>query len=121
MPLAAEIMGGGFSAGQAKALNGQTNFAVSAAGTTQGTATALKTTNNFVTTVGANSGVIIPNASHRDSIRIYNAGANALTIYPPVGSRIYPAATNSGITLGNPGFIELFKWSDTVWVGNMSA
>lgn len=121
MPLSREIMGGGFSAGQAKALNGQANNAVSAAGTTQATATALKTSNSFVTTVAANSGVILENASHRDSQRIYNAGTNPLTIYPPVGSRIYPAATNVGITLGNPGLIELYKWSDTVWVGNLSA
>lgn len=121
MPLATDLMGAGFSAGQAKAANGQINFTVSAAGTTQATATALKSTNNYVSTVGASAGVILPNASHRDSVRIYNAGANPLTIYPPVGSRIYPAATNAGVALGNPGFMEIYKWSDTVWVGNMSA
>lgn len=121
MPLATEVMGGGFSAGQAKTINGQVNNTVSAAGTTQATATALKTSNCFVTTVGANSGVIIPNASHRDTIRIYNAGANALTVYPPTGGRIYPASTNTGISLAVNTFIELYKWNDNTWVGNMSA
>ena len=121
MPLATDIMGGGLSAGQAKAINGNTNFSLSAAGTTQATATALTATNNYISTVAGSSGVRLPNASHRDSIRIYNAGANPLTIYPPVGSRIYPASTNTGITLGNPGLIELYKWSDTIWVGQLSA
>ena len=121
MPLSREVMGGGFSAGQAKALNGNVNNTVSAAGTTQATATALKTSNAFVTTVAASAGVILENASHRDSQRVYNAGANALTIYPPVGSRIYPASTNTGINLAVNTFVELYKWSDTVWVGNLSA
>ena len=42
MALSADMMGGGLSAGQAHAIQGSANTAVSAAGTTQGTATALK-------------------------------------------------------------------------------
>lgn len=122
MALSAELTQfGGFPAGQAHAINGQINNTETAAGTTQGTAAAIKTSNVFVTTVAANAGVILPNASHRDSVKIYNAGANPLTIYPPVGARIYPALTNVGILLSPNTFIELFKWQTTVWVGNLSA
>lgn len=121
MAASTDLVRTGFSAGQAHGLPGQLAFNQTAAGTTQGTAFAIQTSNVHFGTVGANSGAILPNSSHRDSHCIYNAGSNPLTIYPPVGSRIYPAATNVGITLGNPGFIQLYKWSDTVWVGNLSA
>ncbi len=121
MAMALEIMRGGISAGAAHAILGARNTAVSAAGTTQGTATVLGASINYVTTVGANSGVVLPNASHADSFLIYNAGANPLTIYPPTSGRIYPAATNAGITLTNPGCIMLTKITDTIWVGNLSA
>ena len=121
MPLATDMMGGGTSAGQAKAINGNRNLTLSAAGTTQATATAIKATNNVFTTVAASAGAVLPNANQADTVRIYNRGANALTIYPPVGSRIFPASTNTGISLATNTFIELYKWEDTIWYGNLSA
>ncbi len=121
MALAKDMMGGGLSAGQAHAIQGAANTAVSAAGTTQATATEITSSLSDVTTVGANSGVRLFNASHRDSMFVYNSGANALAVYPPVGSRIYPAATNAAITLATNTGIMLWKLTSTKWVGILSA
>lgn len=63
-----------------------TAASVSAAGTTQATATALTKDINFITTVAANSGVALPSGSAGMRIRIYNKGANTLKIYPFNGS-----------------------------------
>lgn len=60
MALAVDIMKGGFSAMSAKAIQGETNGAVAAAGTAQGSATALTKSVNAVTT--GTGGVILPSA-----------------------------------------------------------
>lgn len=85
------------------------NNAISAAGATQGTATALTADYNNVTTVAASTGVILPalafnaiagtTAFQLPHIYVTNAGANALTVYPPTGGTIDGFATNAGITV----------------------
>lgn len=77
-----------------------TQAAISAAGTTQGTATELKAADNELTTVGAGSGVALASAlAAGDSQTVFNAGANAVKIYPPVGMQINALAANAAMTL----------------------
>lgn len=121
MALSAKVMGGGFSAGQVRALCGGVASSVSAAGTTQGTATALTNSVNYISTVGASSGVQIPNADIGDDIEIYNAGANALTIYPPTSGTINQVAANGGVSLGTNSMMRLRKVTATKWVAMLSA
>lgn len=121
MALAARMMGGGISAGMAQAINGDLNNAVSAAGTTQGTATALKSGLNNVTTVASSAGVILPAAQPGDCVKVYNGGANTLTIYPPTGAKINQAATNAGISLGVNTYMYLDCFSSTQWKAILSA
>ena len=84
MAIAIDVMKGGLSAGTAKAMGGQVQNAVSAAGTTLATATVLKASMNRVSTVGASSGVALPAGMMPcDSVVVFNAGANLLTVYPP--------------------------------------
>ena len=86
MALARNIMGGGFSAGQAKATNGRIASAVSAAGTTITTATDLVADVNFVSTVGSSAGVQLAFGELGDSQIVHNSGANPLSVYPPSSS-----------------------------------
>ena len=83
MALALNIMRGGFSAGQAKAINGSIASAVSAAGTTIATATDLVADINFVSTVGSSAGVQLASGELGDSQIVHNSGANPLSVYPP--------------------------------------
>lgn len=84
-------------AGPTIAILGELSASVSAAGTSQGTATLLTTANNVVTTVGAGSGVrlpVTPTVSKNDRLHVANHGANTLAVYPPVGGKFGTASTN---------------------------
>lgn len=90
--------------------------AVSAAGTTQGTATALTTDYNNVTTVAANAGVILPVAALAGrAITVKNNGVNSLNIYPPSGGTIDALAANTALSIP-PGSTEAFSYVTTTGV-----
>ena len=116
-----QVMGAGFSAGQAIALNGSLNTAVSAAGTTQGTATTLTAAVNVITTAAANSGCILPQGQPGDSYYINNGGANGCYINPPTSAKINGLATNSGALLPINTAIEYVQISTTQFIGLQSA
>ena len=92
-----------------------TTASVSAAGTTQGTATALTNDYNVVTTVGASSGVVLPTATVGRRIIVVNKGANALAIYPASGAAIDALAANAAISLAVGGVLEFNASSTTQW------
>ncbi len=90
-----------------------TNAAVSAAGSTQGTATALTKSFNVVTTVASNTGVALPTPGAAGYIiTIINKGANTLNIYPASGGTIDSASLNAAVTL-LVGSIATFQASTT--------
>jgi hypothetical protein len=98
-------MGAGFSAGQANGLNGYGTPGQTATGTNQATAFALNTEFTEFTTVAASTGAILPAPtgalapSTGDSFFVVNNGANALSVYPPVGFSIGTAAANTALSL----------------------
>jgi len=73
-------------------LNGaNSTYGITAAGTTQATGFQLNSPYNEVDTVGASSGVNLPNSSGKHSVPyqfcvIYNNGANTLTVYAAQGT-----------------------------------
>lgn len=91
-------MAGGASAGLMQAF-GNAVTGLTAAGTTQGTALQLSSAVNRVTTVAANSGVLLPLAQPGDEVLVYNGGANVLTVYPPVGHTIGTQSANAGVAV----------------------
>lgn len=121
MALAREIMQGGFSAISADSIQGGVNLTMTAAGTTQGTATAINTSNIYISTAASNSGVILPASQQGDWVVIYNGGLNAVTIYPPVGAKINSLSTNGGALLGTNTACIYFCFSATQWVCDLSA
>lgn len=123
MSRAFQIMQGGTPAVQAIAITGgnSVNTAVSAAGTTQGTATALGAAFTIITTAGASSGVILPQGQPGDRLMIYNSGANAVLVYPPTGAKINSGATNAGAALATQTVCEYVQLSTTQYFANLSA
>jgi hypothetical protein len=83
---------------------------IAAAGTTQGTAKELNNALNEITTVAANSGVILASKGYQgDDMYIFNAGANPLNVYPPVGMRLNALPLNTPMVLPvNTGCAYLF-------------
>jgi hypothetical protein len=91
------------------------NNAVSAAGSTQGTATALTVDYNVITTVASSTGVKLPTATAGRRIVIVNKGANTLSIYPATGGAINALSANAAIQVAANGSIELMASSATQW------
>ena len=122
MALAKNVMGGGLSAGQARAVNGNNiNSAVTAAGTTQGTATAMGADMNIVTTATSGQGVILYAGIPGDSQIIYNSTAVDIRVYPQSGAAINQLAANSAFTLAPRTACEVWITSSTQDVAFLSA
>ena len=122
MPLAREMMQGGTSAGQAKALNGQSNTSVTAAGTSITDAFDLLTSNTVITTAGSGTGVQLPSGEIGDSVDILNLGANAVIVYPDAtANRINQLTAGSGFTLAPNTACSLKKFTATRWMAFLSA
>jgi hypothetical protein len=74
---------------------------LAAAGTTQATATQLPPGQYYaeILTVGSGTGVKLPASVIPTVITVTNAGANALSVYPPLGSAIGSASVNTAFSL----------------------
>lgn len=117
-----KVFGAGITGLGAAAICGDVGAALTAAGTTQGTALELSNADNEITTVGAGSGVVLSSKlAVGDTQSAYNAGANALKVYPPSGFAINGLAANAPMILAtNTGC--LFKCVSTTRVfGVLSA
>lgn len=98
-----------------------TNIAVSAAGTTQGTATAIAVQKNIVTTCASGAGVILMTPTSTGAeIFIDNDSANALIIYPQSGATIDGGAANAPITIPVGAVVALLAKSTTAWDAGIS-
>lgn len=94
------IMGfAGISNTACGAIIGDTATGLVATGTTQATALPLPAVNNFVATAAAATGAILLAGSASDAITVYNGGANALLVYPPVGGVINSLAANTAVSI----------------------
>lgn len=99
MSLSARLVAAGFSAVQAQAVQGTVANGLVAAGTTQATALPLGADCCNFSTVASGSGCILPPMNPADQISVYNGGANALLVYPPVGGQIKSLSVNAGYSV----------------------
>ena len=72
--------------------------AQTATGASQGTALPLPGDIVAFTTVAASTGTILPAMNQGDSVVISNQGANALSVYPPVGGTINALSANTAFS-----------------------
>lgn len=126
MPLSANVMRGGLSAGQAVALGGTKFASVAATGSTQTDAALVTSDVAIVTAADGTKGVILPAAQPGDSVELFNNTASTLKVYPPTGAAITVNGTGTGSA--NAAFSHLtFKvarytcLSSTQWFVNVSA
>lgn len=92
-----------------------TSPTVSAAGTTQGTATALTSDYNVITTAASGTGVVLQTAAAGKTVIVVNKGANVLLVYPATGAAIDALGANVGISVPVSGWIEFNASSTTQW------
>jgi hypothetical protein len=94
MALAKDMMGGGFSAGQASAAGGNYK-AVTATGSTAADAASLSASNCVVGSADGTKGVILT-GQVGDSQWVFNNSASTLKVYPTTGSAICVTGTGLG-------------------------
>lgn len=124
MALAKDVMGGGFSAGQALALGG--NYAaITATGSAQTDAATLSASNCVVAGADGTKGVILT-GDVGDSVWVFNNSGSTLKVYPNTGAAIAVAGT--GLGTANAAFSQLTyktteykKITSTQWLANTSA
>jgi hypothetical protein len=122
MALASNIMKGGWSAGNAKAVNGQIATGLTATGTTLVTALDLVADTNVLGTVASGTGVSLASCEIGDSQEIYNGGANAVTVYPYISTeQINGLTAGNGFLLGVNTMCYARRVSTTRWIVNLSA
>src|SRR4051812_48362435 len=100
MALALNIMKGGYSAGNAKAINGSIATGLVAAGTTLATALDLLADTNVIATCASGAGVQLASCEVGDSQEIYNGGSNACMVYPDAsGNQLNSLVAGNGFLL----------------------
>ena len=88
---------------------------ISAAGSTQGTATALAKDINVVATVSAGQGVVLPTAVAGMRITVMNTSATAVNVYPASGGAINSGAANAAYSLAAGGRLDFIATTTTQW------
>lgn len=94
-----KLVAAGLPGPAAAAITGDAANNLTATGTTQATALLLPADANRFTTVAASTGAILPPMNAGDTVVVYNGGANALALYPPVGGVINQGAVNAAYTV----------------------
>jgi hypothetical protein len=97
-------LGSGLAARAAAAITGDVQNNITAAGTTQGTATTVYGDNVIVTTCAAGAGVVLSTDSGfgpGDDVFVSNQGANACLVYPPSGAQINALGANAGFSVAS--------------------
>lgn len=100
-------------------LTGESTFstaaAVTAAGATQGGATALTKSYNIVTTATTNQGVVLPDATTGKVANVVNNTLVNIKVYPASGEQIDALSTNIAKDLAPGASLTLVCSSGTVW------
>ena len=116
-----KVFGAGFSIPAIEAVCKDVTTGISAAGTNQATATELTSAVNFVSTVTADTGVVLDSdGSAGDSQLIYNGGANPLRVYPPTGAAINGLPANTAAIIPINTAVQFFCGSSTQWTAILS-
>jgi hypothetical protein len=109
-------MGVGMAAALTEQVCGDVQDNVTAAGSTQGTATLVTGAHVIVTTAAASTGVILPPAELGAEVTVKNLGANALLVYPATGGAINALAANAGFSIAAGGQGRFLGRNNINWV-----
>ena len=88
---------------------------VSAAGSTQGTATALTKTYNIVSTASAAQGVVLPAATAGLIINVFNISGNTIKVYPTTSQTIDGGSANAPVEIVTANGSEFVGTGTGTW------
>ena len=105
----------------APGLLGSSNNAVTAAGSTQGTATAITTDVSVITSAAAGTGVIMPMAVGGKCAVVVNRAANAILVYPASGHYFDGYSANAPLTIAPNSYLEMYGANASSWFTTLQA
>jgi hypothetical protein len=106
MAIKSKMSGVGFSTHQAGSIAGSGDTALTATGSSAGTALLLSSHHNAFGTVGSSTGGILSTqCTAGDQVYVYNGGVSTLTIYPPTGATIDNTTSASIVTKKGAWFV----------------
>lgn len=95
---------------------------ITAAGSTQGTATALASFLNVVSTATALQGVRLSSSwTTGFDQTVFNQSGTAIKVYPPTGFQINELGTNAAMILADNTAVKFYQSTSTQWIGILSA
>jgi len=122
--LAKDLIGVGVPAIQAGVLGDNPAVALTTAGTTGATSTAILLAQDFVLMTGSGStdGLRLPAGTLLQQMYIIaSVSASGGTVYPPTGGNFTGGSTDAGIAVTARKTIICWRYSATGWAYNMSA
>lgn len=122
MAIASRLIGSGVPPQVAVNTVGDSASALTATGTSSQTdALGLSAAINEFTTTASNTGARLPVASPGDSIFVYNAGSQTLSVYGQAGEAIQNGAVNSAFSVATNKGALFIKRSNTAWAAVLTA
>jgi hypothetical protein len=115
MAIVQRLMGSGFAPQAAVNAVGDFSGALTATGTTQGTALALTAATNYVGTTAGSTGVQLPACSPGDIVYVYNGGASTLSVYGQTGDAIAGGAANAAFSVATVRGCAFIRVTATLW------
>ncbi len=103
MAIIRNLIGTGLSGLAAQAITGTVGDGLVATGTTQADALLISNDMAVFATVASGAGAIFTQGGENDQYCVVNGGANALSIYPPVGGTINALSVNAAYSLPSGG------------------
>lgn len=120
MSIAANLMRAGMPALQAQLLGAVPGTALTTAVTTKATASQLRTTVNFFTSVASSGATLLPPADASPPVAIYNGGGNDLAVFANGTNTINALSAGAAFTVTN-GKGAFFFPGQTGWVAILGA
>jgi predicted enzyme related to lactoylglutathione lyase len=118
MTTSKNLIGSGLSGLATQAIMGTTLLGQTATGTNQATAFFLSDDTTVFTTVGSGTGALLPSGVANDSYWVYNNGANALAVYPPVGGAVNYGTVNAAFSVDAGEFAEFRSIDGANYMGS---
>lgn len=118
----ARLTGSGCAPLQAQSIGGTVTNNLTSTGSTQVTALLISDDVNIVTTTAASTGVVLSAVNTAgDYVIVVNYGANALTLYPPVGGKINNGTLNAGVAIAANKSAEILCIDGLNYIAMLSA
>ena len=121
MALTARIISAGNSPNSAQQIVGDFASGLTATGNSQATALALGAAVNAFSTVASSTGAILPGASPGDSVKVWNAGAQTLSVYGQGTEAIGSGGASAAFSVATTKGALFTKVSNTLWIPILSA